>query len=467
MNNKIQKKATVWFTVCNFIVKGISFITIPLFTRLLSPFEYGTMSVYYSYEQFFLIVATLELSLGAYQRGILKYKNDIRLFTSSLIVLSMLITSLIGLVIVLNINYIDNLLQVTAQTTLWMIVYFLFQPSYTCWQNYQRFKYKYKSVVVSTIAYTLLSTLAALAGIIFISPTSNSRIVSSLIVQSLFCLPFVFKLVDIKMMVNSKNKVIDMWKFCLNFQWPLVFHSLSYLVLGQSDKVMISQLVGPSEAGLYSVAYTLSNVAIIFQTAINQAYKPWRYQTIENGQLSKISKATISQLVVLLVVITGFILLMPEIISILFTRYYYHCLQIIPPITIGVYFMFLYTVFADVESYFGKTKYIMLVSVVCAIINIIGNYIGIKNYGYESCAYVTLFSYVLFSFLHYLFMLKTIKQNSFKQSDFPIKTICFISIVALLIVPLSLMLYEFQYIRFVIFIMIIVYISHKYNLVKH
>ena len=29
-------KAAIWFTICSFILKGISFITVPIFTRIIS-----------------------------------------------------------------------------------------------------------------------------------------------------------------------------------------------------------------------------------------------------------------------------------------------------------------------------------------------------------------------------------------------------------------------------------------------
>ena len=38
-NLALPLKASLWFTICNFILKAISFITVPLFTRYLSTEE--------------------------------------------------------------------------------------------------------------------------------------------------------------------------------------------------------------------------------------------------------------------------------------------------------------------------------------------------------------------------------------------------------------------------------------------
>ena len=44
----IQARAALWFTICSFLQNGISFITVPIFTRLMSTEEYGTYTVYLS-----------------------------------------------------------------------------------------------------------------------------------------------------------------------------------------------------------------------------------------------------------------------------------------------------------------------------------------------------------------------------------------------------------------------------------
>ena len=81
-------KAAIWFTVCNFLIKGLSFFTGPLFTRLLPETEYGKLSIFASYEQLVIIFATWELYSGAYQRGLFKYKDHTSLFTESILLLT-------------------------------------------------------------------------------------------------------------------------------------------------------------------------------------------------------------------------------------------------------------------------------------------------------------------------------------------------------------------------------------------
>lgn len=39
-------RSGLWYTICSFVQKGISFITVPIFTRLLTTEQYGVVSIY-------------------------------------------------------------------------------------------------------------------------------------------------------------------------------------------------------------------------------------------------------------------------------------------------------------------------------------------------------------------------------------------------------------------------------------
>ena len=58
----IQAKATICYTICNIMQRGISIITIPAYTRILTKEQYGTYSVFLSWIEIFEIIATLRLA---------------------------------------------------------------------------------------------------------------------------------------------------------------------------------------------------------------------------------------------------------------------------------------------------------------------------------------------------------------------------------------------------------------------
>ena len=75
IKNSTTIKSGIWYTATNFILRGMAFITIPIYTRLLNLEEYGIVSVYTTFVSIFMIITGLDLhaSIGT---GIIDFKKD-------------------------------------------------------------------------------------------------------------------------------------------------------------------------------------------------------------------------------------------------------------------------------------------------------------------------------------------------------------------------------------------------------
>ena len=443
--NSLSKplKAALWFTVCNFALKGISFFCIPIYARLLSTDEYGKMSVIVSYESIFNIFATFELSLGAYQRGLLKYKDDVDMFEQSIVLLSNLLTIAFTLLIVLFWRPFSGFTGFSLSIFLLMMGYFIVFTPYNCWLNRKRFAYDYKAAVAVTLSMALISNLCPIITLNLLGKTSDIKVGSTLLASILICFPFWAKNCNFLELKKYTERVKNYFSYALKFQGPLVFHSLSYYVLNQSDRVMIGHLTNNTSAAYYSVAYSLANVIIIFQNSLNQVLKPWRFQKLEGKNYKDVRDISNAVIVIVGAVIVFFSLLVPSVLKLMFKPEYYEAVQSMAPVAFSVYFLFLYTIFVDVESYYGKTNYIAYVSVFCAVLNVVLNYIGIQLFGYTACAYTTLFCYIIMAFLHYGFMYKTCKEAEIKEIPVDIRFIVlFSSVMMMLFVAVSFCYYS-------------------------
>ena len=97
-----QVKASIWFLICSFLQKGISSITVPIFTRLLDTAEYGNYNVFNSWLGIVTVIVTLNLSAGVYTQGLVKFDKEKNIFMSS----------------------VPGLM--TAMVALWTVIYLLF-----------------------------------------------------------------------------------------------------------------------------------------------------------------------------------------------------------------------------------------------------------------------------------------------------------------------------------------------------
>ena len=53
---KSAVKAGLWYTIGNIALKGCAFLTLPVFTRLLSTSDFGVYNAYIAYEQIFTAI---------------------------------------------------------------------------------------------------------------------------------------------------------------------------------------------------------------------------------------------------------------------------------------------------------------------------------------------------------------------------------------------------------------------------
>jgi len=106
----------------------------------------------------------------------------------------------------------------------------------------------------------------------------------------------------------------------------------------------------------------------------------------------------------------------------------YHAgIYVIPPVVSGLFFSVMYFIFANVIYYFKQPKYVMVGSVLAAILNIVLNYYFIPKYGYIAAGYTTLISYAFQTVMNYWAMRKVMGRNIYNT-----KFLIFISVVIIL-----------------------------------
>ena len=81
----VQVRASFWFLVCGVLQNGLSVITLPIFTRLLSTEQYGLSSTYFAWNDLIVVICTLRLSYGVFDKGMIKYSHSRDKFESSLL----------------------------------------------------------------------------------------------------------------------------------------------------------------------------------------------------------------------------------------------------------------------------------------------------------------------------------------------------------------------------------------------
>jgi len=455
-------KAGLWFTMCNLLQKGISFITVPIFTRIMSTEDYGLYSIYISWYSVMTIFATLHLSYYVFNKGLVKYEDDKETFVVSIQSLSATVTLGFFLVYLLLRGIIDSLTSMPSTMMICMLVQIFFEPPVLYWTARKRFEYKYQAVVAVTLVLSLLNPIIGIV-LIKIGLFSNDAIARAC---SLALVSALFGIVIGISIVKKANKPFSTkyWKYALAFNLPLIPHYLSTTILSSADRIMIGNLCGNTEAAIYSVAYAVGMVCTLFSQAIQQAFLPWLYKRMKEEKYEGIPKISNAFMIVIIGILSLLICFAPEVVLIVGSHKYVDAMWAIPPVCGSIFFIFLQNLFANIEYYFEKTKLIAVASIGVAVLNIVLNYIFIRMFGFIAAAYTTLVCYIVYAMIHYFVMARICKQNKIQiRNLFNMKAVMMLAIVMLAIVGIMLAVYHNSLIRYALITVIIIVVAINYK----
>lgn len=449
----LNVKASVWFLISAFLQRGISVITTPIFTRLMSTEEYGSFSVFYSWYGIITIFVTLNLFFGVYVRGLVKYEEERNVFSSSMEGLTLTLTFVWIVIYFIFSKFVNGFFSLNTVQMICMFIIIWSNSAFNFWAAEQRVNLKYKILVILSTIAVVSTPIVQIILMQLVSDKVMARIYGMLLVNLILYTPLFIRQLKNGGVFYSKKY----WKYALSFNIPLIPHYLSQTILNSSDRLMINDMIGTSEAGIYSLAYSVSQIMTIFNSALMQTMEPWLYKKIKNMQVSEISKVAYPAFILIALVNLLLIAFAPEVILIFAPKTYYSAIWVIPPVAMSVFFQFTYTFFAVFEFYYEKTKYITLATMGGAIVNIILNYIFIKQYGYYAAGYTTLICFMLYSIFHFCFMNKLVKINHPYEKVYDLKVILFITVLFLGGGFSLLITYNHPIIRYgVIFVMIII-----------
>ncbi len=455
----LQARASVWYTLCNVMQKGISFFIIPIYVRILTTAEYGAYAVFQSWRDVLIILATLNLHAGIYTKAMVDYDQDRDRYTSSMQGLSTILTLVLFAVYLPATDLWNRLLQMDTVTILLLFAYFAFYPALTFWTVRQRVENKYVRMVAVTMLVSVLTPLISVV-LLMATPLREKAVIwGYLFVQSGVGIAFyVMQFIRGKCFYHK-----EYWSKALKFNLPLVPHYLSLIVLGQADRIMIQNYSGSEKAGIYNLAYQIAVLMQVVTNAIFSTLVPWSYEQLKNRTIGALKSATVKLCVLVAAMTLVVILVAPEAIAILGTPEYREAIWIVPAVAISVHFTFCYNLFSTVPFYYGATSYIMVASLVGAVLNIILNAIFIPRTSYIAAGYTTLVCYFAFMIMHYIFMKVSCRKYLDGAAVYDNKMIFLSCLVLCVLGAICMVLYQGWIVRYLILAAIAVLAVVKRN----
>lgn len=397
--------AGLGYTIGNVLIKGINFLALPFFSRIMTTEEIGIYSIFVAYEAILFVIIGMALH-SCIRSASYEFENEIDKFISSISLIYLLNTIIFLFIAVVFGDSISSLLGLNKKSIILLVLYSLGTAIITLYNYRLSINYSYKKYLVISFTNSVCNIVISLVLILTIYRTQKNmgRIWGTTIAVigiSIFIFIEIYR--KSKPCFNKKY-----WTFAIKYSLPIIPHGVSQVVLSQCDRIMINKLVSASAAGIYSLVANIKIILTVISDSISNAWSTWFFEKIIEGKDEIIQKRA-KQVGLLFAIFTlGLMALSPELVFILGGNQYEIGKFVAIPMLMDAFILFIYDIIVPAEYYKKKTTYIMVGTIGISVLNIILNYIFITKYGFIASAYTTLFSYVCYLTIHIILTRKLI-----------------------------------------------------------
>ena len=263
-------KATLVFAIASFATSGINYLTTPIFTRLLTGAEYGTVSVYNSWYAIVRVLASMTLIFpGILNVGLYEHSDNRWKYLSSMLGVTTVCTAILGVLYAVFPGLFHSLLGLNPSLMILMILSCFALPATTFWTMKQKYEYRYQVTFFVSVGSAVLAQAVAVAAVMAardhqFGNLDQVRLWSAGIVNMAVGLVLFFYI------IRQGRAFVDipLWKKTLLVAVPLIPHYISGELLSSINQIMIGNMVGKTEAGIYSLAAVLSAIGILLWRAL-------------------------------------------------------------------------------------------------------------------------------------------------------------------------------------------------------
>lgn len=420
-------KSTIIYSISDIIGKAIPFILLPIVARYLSTSDFGILTNFSVAAQIFIAVcalntySALSVSYHKLDKGVLgSYLSNLIYLISLISIVCFVLTNVFSGVIehYLGISRLwQNLAIVSAFGT---AVFSLYTSLLRMQENVLKFS-------AYQIFQSLIGGILAVVFVVVMKWNWEGRILSIVLAAVITLLIIIWNMVKDRFLFKRID--LRQIKDAFYFGLPLLPHTLSFWFKSGVDRIIITNLVGLSANGVFSVALTLGGIIGVFTGAFFNAYTPSMFKdlntidevSVEEAYLikKKLVRITYIFAILLLIVCVSSYFIMKYIIPLLFKGDYLGAIQFIPFLMATLFFEGLYSIVAGYIFYKRKTKILGIITFMSSILQMTMTWFFVKKFGALGAVYsagiVSIITFIaVFIYTNTLYDLPWRLRNKFK-----------------------------------------------------
>ncbi|HYX69144.1 MAG TPA: oligosaccharide flippase family protein [Terriglobales bacterium] len=401
-------RGSALYALANFGIKALNFFLLPLYTRFLSPADYGTISLA---ETIAAVAATL-FGMGlepGVRRLYFQYVEDsgeLARYLSSVLRFAVLVTGAVVTLVFLTgpafLRWVDPHFAVPFYPYVALAVGAAALSQFVQYRlGLYQAEARPKAYGLLSLVFFLATAGSAIALVVFVRWGAYGMLLGKLVAAAALAL------VSFGLLGRWLRHALA-WRYVretLPLSLPLVPHGLMALGLVAADRFILERYRSLDEVGLYSLAYTLGMVMFLVTLSIAQAWQTIFFDTARTGDAS--GRRMLGQLSSGLALLLSGIamlgaLLAPDFVRLLDPRYL-PAGRLIPWVIGGYLFHAFFGLFQLSALQGKRTQFILFASLVAFAVNLALNLWWIPIWGMYGAAYATTAAYALEAVLMYIY----------------------------------------------------------------
>lgn len=409
----------------------LSYLLVPLYTRVFLPGEYGTVNVFYSYASFLMVIVTYGMETSFFRFN--EHETDREsVFSTGMISLSL--SSILFLILVsFNAGSIAKWIEYPnhKEYVVWFAWILALDALAAIPFAYLRAEHRparFATIKMTGIGLNIGLNLFFLLLCPFIlnhfHASLPGRFVSLIFrphwgIEYIFVSNLIASAVTLIMLFPQISQVRwkihpELWKKMLFYAFPLLFAGMAGIVNETFDRLLLRYLlpkdIASYQVGIYAACYKISILMTIFIQAYRYAAEPFFFAQAKEKD-AKLVYARIMDyfiIVVSLIFLVTMLYLNDFIMPILVGKKYWEGKGVIPILMMANLFLGVYYNLSIWYKLTGKTSWGAWLSLIGAIITLILNFWWIPLssqhliYGYYGSAWATFICYGSMMILSYL-----------------------------------------------------------------
>jgi O-antigen/teichoic acid export membrane protein len=387
------------YATTTLLQRGLAFLLLPLYTRYLTPEDYGVLAVVGALSAFLLVFFSLSMH-GAISRYYFLYRDRpevLKDFVGTVVVASLVIAS--GFAIGILVAGERILAPVYGTIAFWPYVALgvataAVQPISVIFLAILQAREEVNRYAFHSLVQFGMTVLLVISFVVLMRWDARGPLLAGLIVAGAYCVLSLYLLRhDYKLCLKLEHL-----RSALSYSLPLIPHTVASQITVSFDRILLNGMVSTAAAGLYNIGASLGGIMSFIADGMNRAYVPVSMEGLQvgdRGRFEELAKTGLLMIAGLSLVASALSLFAKEVIAVLTAPAFHESYVAVPWIAFsfvaaGIYYLLVNIFFFDVRL----TKIVAVASVSGAILNVALNYILIQAYGLIGAAIAALLAQV-------------------------------------------------------------------------